>query len=267
LGAATVYQLYKERALLNADDIGMWVVGFVSAFISAFLCVRWLLRFISSHDFTPFAWYRIVFGIVVLADRPTSAGCNGPPTDPLPARLLLLAGLAGSRSVLAEEMARRGLACAFRLPGNCRRCRTRRSPASAADRRLSRAGDAGRVSSLGGHYANHLAEKHGLKAVLINPAAVHCPSTPANSSASMPISTPASASPSPRRMPASSRRRCRKPTPERYWLLSEAGDEVLDYRQATGFYAGCRQTVLPGGDHSFTRFPDFMPQIIEFAGL
>ena len=44
----------------------MWVVGFVSAFVSAFLCVRWLLRFISSHDFTPFAWYRIVFGVVVL---------------------------------------------------------------------------------------------------------------------------------------------------------------------------------------------------------
>ncbi len=67
LGAATVYQLYKERALLNADDIGMWAVGFVSAFVSAFLCVRWLLRFISTHDFVPFAWYRIVFGIVVLA--------------------------------------------------------------------------------------------------------------------------------------------------------------------------------------------------------
>ena len=67
LSVATVYQLYKERALLNADDIGMWVVGFISAFISAFLCVRWLLRFISSHDFTPFAWYRIFFGIVVLA--------------------------------------------------------------------------------------------------------------------------------------------------------------------------------------------------------
>ncbi len=64
--AATVYQLYKERALLNTDDIGMWVVGFVSAFLSAFLCVRWLLRFISTHDFTPFAWYRIFFGIVVL---------------------------------------------------------------------------------------------------------------------------------------------------------------------------------------------------------
>jgi undecaprenyl-diphosphatase len=67
LGVATVYQLYKERALLSADDLGMWTVGFVSAFISAFLCVRWLLRYISSHDFTIFAWYRIVFGVVVFA--------------------------------------------------------------------------------------------------------------------------------------------------------------------------------------------------------
>ena len=64
--AATFYSLYKERALLSFDDIGMWVVGFVAAFVSAFLCVRWLLRFISSHDFTPFAWYRIVFGVIVL---------------------------------------------------------------------------------------------------------------------------------------------------------------------------------------------------------
>ncbi len=67
LGAATAYQLYKERALLSADDLGMWAVGFVSAFVSAFLCVRWLLRYISSHDFTIFAWYRIVFGLVVFA--------------------------------------------------------------------------------------------------------------------------------------------------------------------------------------------------------
>lgn len=64
---ATLYELYKERALLNLDDIGMWVVGFVSAFISAFICVRWLLRFISNHDFTVFAWYRIVFGVIVIA--------------------------------------------------------------------------------------------------------------------------------------------------------------------------------------------------------
>lgn len=63
---ATVYQLYKERALLHADDLGMWVVGFVASFVSAFLCVRWLLRYISTHDFTLFVWYRIVFGIIVL---------------------------------------------------------------------------------------------------------------------------------------------------------------------------------------------------------
>ena len=66
LFAATAYQLWKERHLLNADDLGMWAVGFVSAFVSAFLCVRWLLRYISHHDFTVFAWYRIVFGLVVL---------------------------------------------------------------------------------------------------------------------------------------------------------------------------------------------------------
>lgn len=63
---ATVYQLYKERALLSVDDLGLWAVGFIAAFASAFLCVRWLLRFISNHDFTLFAWYRIAFGIVVL---------------------------------------------------------------------------------------------------------------------------------------------------------------------------------------------------------
>lgn len=64
---ATVYQLYKERALLSFDDVGMWAIGFVAAFFSAFLAVRGLLRYISTHDFTIFAWYRIAFGIVVLA--------------------------------------------------------------------------------------------------------------------------------------------------------------------------------------------------------
>jgi len=63
---ASLYQLYKERALLSADDIGMWAVGFIAAFISAFLCVRWLLRYIMSHDFKVFAWYRIAFGLVIL---------------------------------------------------------------------------------------------------------------------------------------------------------------------------------------------------------
>lgn len=64
--AATLYELYKERALLSSHDLGMWSVGFIASFISAFLCVRWLLRYISSHDFTMFAWYRIAFGLIVL---------------------------------------------------------------------------------------------------------------------------------------------------------------------------------------------------------
>jgi undecaprenyl-diphosphatase len=64
---ASAYQLYKERALLSADDLGMWFAGFLAAFASAFLCVRWLLRYIASHDFTFFAWYRIAFGLLILA--------------------------------------------------------------------------------------------------------------------------------------------------------------------------------------------------------
>ncbi len=67
LFGATVYSLYKERALLSADDLPMFGLGAFAAFVSAFLCVRWLLRYISSHDFIPFAWYRIVFGVLVLA--------------------------------------------------------------------------------------------------------------------------------------------------------------------------------------------------------
>ena len=63
---ATVYSVYKERELLTLDDVPLFGLGFVSAFIAGFLCVRWLLRYISSHDFTIFAWYRIVFGILVL---------------------------------------------------------------------------------------------------------------------------------------------------------------------------------------------------------
>ena len=64
---AGAYSLYKERALLSWADLPMFAVGFVAAFISAYACVRWLLRFIANHNFVPFAWYRIAFGIVVLA--------------------------------------------------------------------------------------------------------------------------------------------------------------------------------------------------------
>ena len=66
LFGATIYSLYKERDLLSLADLPMFGLGALAAFVSAFLCVRWLLRYISTHDFTIFAWYRIVFGFVVL---------------------------------------------------------------------------------------------------------------------------------------------------------------------------------------------------------
>jgi len=65
--AAGAYDLVRNRHLFYAADLGPFAVGFVASFVSAFLCVRWLLRYIASHDFTAFAWYRIVFGVVVLA--------------------------------------------------------------------------------------------------------------------------------------------------------------------------------------------------------
>jgi undecaprenyl-diphosphatase len=63
---AGVYSLYKERALLSMADVPMFTVGLVVSFLSAWVCVRWLLRFIASHSFTGFAYYRIAFGVVVL---------------------------------------------------------------------------------------------------------------------------------------------------------------------------------------------------------
>jgi len=70
---AGIYSLYKERALLSAADVPLFVVGLVLSFLSAWLCVRWLLRYIATHDFVPFAWYRIVFGLIVLATWWTGA--------------------------------------------------------------------------------------------------------------------------------------------------------------------------------------------------
>ena len=66
LFAASGYELFKHRSTLSTDDLGILAAGLIAAFASAFVCVRWLLRYISRHDFTVFAWYRIAFGIIVL---------------------------------------------------------------------------------------------------------------------------------------------------------------------------------------------------------
>jgi undecaprenyl-diphosphatase len=66
LMGAGAYSVLKHRHLLSVADLPMFAVGLVFAFGSALLCIRWLIRFVSTHDFTVFAWYRIAFGALVL---------------------------------------------------------------------------------------------------------------------------------------------------------------------------------------------------------
>ncbi|HXZ92783.1 MAG TPA: undecaprenyl-diphosphate phosphatase [Burkholderiales bacterium] len=66
LVAAGGYDFFKHRALFSSADLGLFGVGLVAAFVAAIACVRWLIRYVASHDFKPFAWYRIAFGVVVL---------------------------------------------------------------------------------------------------------------------------------------------------------------------------------------------------------
>jgi undecaprenyl-diphosphatase len=66
LVAAGGYDFIKHRALFSSADLGLFSVGLMAAFVAALACVRWLIRYVASHDFKPFAWYRIAFGVVVL---------------------------------------------------------------------------------------------------------------------------------------------------------------------------------------------------------
>jgi undecaprenyl-diphosphatase len=65
--AATILDVYKSRNFLSPDDAPMFMVGFITAFLSALVAIRFLLRFVATHDFKVFAWYRIIFGVIVLA--------------------------------------------------------------------------------------------------------------------------------------------------------------------------------------------------------
>lgn len=121
-------------------------------------------------------------------------------------------------------------------------------------------------SSLGGYYATYLAEKHDLRAILINPAVVAHetlarfvgPQTNVYTGETFEFTREHVAELEQLNVPQLSR-------PERFWLLVETGDEVLDYRQAVQKYAGARQTIIEGGDHSFQHFPEFLDAIVEFA--
>ncbi|MCI5851611.1 MAG: undecaprenyl-diphosphate phosphatase [Sutterellaceae bacterium] len=67
LMGAGVWSVWKDRALLHASDLPVFLIGLVLAFVSALVCIRWLIRYVSSHTFNPFAWYRIAFGVIIIA--------------------------------------------------------------------------------------------------------------------------------------------------------------------------------------------------------
>jgi predicted esterase YcpF (UPF0227 family) len=121
-------------------------------------------------------------------------------------------------------------------------------------------------SSLGGFYATVAAEEAGCRAVVINPA-VHPqhlfarylgPQANLHTGERFDLTPGHVAELAALDPPAITR-------PERYWLLAETGDEVLDYREALAFYAGACQSVVRGGDHSFASFAEFVPDIVAWA--
>ena len=171
---------------------------------------------------------------------------------------------------LKARMVERGLADRFwceQLPVSPR------AAIALAEAAIARARAAGLTptvvgSSLGGYYATWLAERHDLQAALVNPAVV----APLELGAYVGMQDNMYTGERfeftrghidelrALEVPAVSR-------PQRYWLLVETGDEVLDYRHAVDKYAGARQTVLEGGDHGFSRWGDYLDAVIAFAGL
>jgi predicted esterase YcpF (UPF0227 family) len=122
-------------------------------------------------------------------------------------------------------------------------------------------------SSLGGFYATWFAEKHGLKAVLVNPAIHPHRDLSAFLGAQQNLHTGEKYELTEAHVAQWAKLFVPVISPAHYLLLVETGDEVLDYREAVGKYAGARQVVVPGGDHALQSFPDHIPLILEFAGL
>ena len=122
-------------------------------------------------------------------------------------------------------------------------------------------------SSLGGFYATCLAEKHGLRAALINPVVVAPIALDVHIGQQTNLYTGESFDFTAEHVEQLRAMEVARISPERYWLMVETGDEVLDYRQAVARYADARQMVLEGGDHGFTHFADLLPQLLEYCGL
>jgi hypothetical protein len=120
-------------------------------------------------------------------------------------------------------------------------------------------------SSLGGFYATYLAEKHDLKAVLINPAIEPHVGLRAYLGPQKNLHTGEPYELTEAHLREWQRLYVPRITPRRYLLIVETGDEVLDYREAVARYAGAEQLVIPGGDHSLQSFPQHLARILEFS--
>ena len=169
-------------------------------------------------------------------------------------------------SLLAEAMAARGLADRFFCPA----LSFVPNEAIAQAEKILREQDAPLTvvgSSLGGYYATYLAEKYELRAALINPAVVAPNSLAEYIGTQTNLYTGESFEFTAAHIAQLRALEAPRITSERYLLMVETGDEVLDYRQAVSRYAGCEQMVLDGGDHSFTQFPELLPQLFEYCRL
>ena len=120
-------------------------------------------------------------------------------------------------------------------------------------------------SSLGGFYATYMAEKHGARAVLVNPAIEPHVGLRAYLGPQRNLHTGEPYELTETHLREWQRLYMPRISPERYLLLAETGDELLDYRAAVSRYAGAEQVVVQGGDHSLQSFPRHLPRILEFC--
>jgi uncharacterized protein len=122
-------------------------------------------------------------------------------------------------------------------------------------------------SSLGGYYATYLAERHGLRAVLVNPAVYPARDLAKYLGPQQNLYSGERYELTQEHMRQLQALDVPRIDPARYLLLAETGDEVLDYREAVTRYAGAEQVVVTGGDHTLQSFPDQLERIFAFAGM
>jgi predicted esterase YcpF (UPF0227 family) len=169
--------------------------------------------------------------------------------------------------VLARAMAERGLGASYACPALPH---LPEHAIAAIDAAMTRAQDRPITlvgSSLGGFYATWLAEKHDLKAVLINPAVYPHRDLRVFLGAQQNLYTGEQYQLTKAHLSQWASLFAPNIAPSRYLLLVETGDELLDYREAVKKYAGARQVVVQGGDHTLQSFSEHLSLILEFAGL